>query len=92
MGAGKGYDVRLMGGGRPPKKTTFEEDLKSFKDPALALADMLAGALRGTTAAATGFYGDMEELLREYGKGLPANVFRALVPTPEGRKDSPADG
>jgi hypothetical protein len=78
-------DVHMMGGGRPPKKTTLEEDLKSFKDPALALADLLAGALRGTTTAATGFAGDMEELYRQYGKGAIANAVRQLVPTREGK-------
>jgi hypothetical protein len=81
-----GGEVHMMGGGRPPKKTTLEEDLKSFKDPALALADMLAGAARGTTATATGFYGDIEDLVRKYGKGLPANVIRALLPTREGKE------
>jgi hypothetical protein len=81
-----GGDVHMMGGGRPPKKTTLEEDLKSFKDPAIALADMLAGAARGTTATATGFYGDIEDLVRKYGKGLPANVIRALLPTREGKE------
>jgi len=82
----EGGEVHMMGGGRPPRKTTLEEDLKSFKDPALALADMLAGKLRGTTAAATGFYGDIEDLVRKYGKGLPANVIRALLPTREGKE------
>lgn len=81
-----GGDVHMMGGGRPPKKTTLEEDLKSFKDPAMALADMLAGAARGTTATATGFYGDIEDLVRKYGKGLPANVIRSLLPTREGKE------
>lgn len=81
----EGGDVHMMGGGRPPKKTTLEEDLKSFKDPAIALADYLAGALRGTTAAATGFAGDMEELYRQYGKGAIANAVRQLVPTREGK-------
>jgi hypothetical protein len=81
-----GGEVHMMGGGRPPKKTTLEEDLKSFKDPAMGLADMLAGAARGTTATATGFYGDIEDLIRKYGKGLPANVIRALLPTREGKE------
>jgi hypothetical protein len=81
----EGGEVHMMGGGRPPKKTTLEEDLKSFKDPALALADLLAGALRGTTTAATGFAGDMEELYRQYGKGAIANAVRQLVPTREGK-------
>jgi hypothetical protein len=80
-----GGEVHMMGGGRPPKKTTFEQDLKSFKDPALALADLLAGALRGTTTAATGFAGDLEELYRQYGKGAIANAVRQLVPTREGK-------
>jgi hypothetical protein len=80
-----GGDVHMMGGGRPPKKTTLEENLKSFKDPAIALADLLAGALRGTTTAATGFAGDMEELYRQYGKGAIANAVRQLIPTREGK-------
>jgi hypothetical protein len=80
-----GGDVHMMGGGRPPKKTTLEEDLKSFKDPAIALADYLAGALRGTTTAATGFAGDMEELYRQFGKGAIANAVRQLIPTREGK-------
>jgi hypothetical protein len=78
-------DVHMMGGGRPPKKTTLEEDLKSFKDPAIALADLLAGALRGTTTAATGFAGDMEELYRQYGKGAVANAVRLMLPKREGK-------
>jgi hypothetical protein len=75
----------MMGGGRPPKKTTLEKDLKSFKDPAIALADLLAGALRGTTTAATGFAGDMEELYRQYGKGAISNAVRLLLPKREGK-------
>ena len=81
-----GGEVHMARGGATPKKTTLEEDLKSFKDPALALADMLAGAARGTTATATGFYGDIEDLIRKYGKGLPANVIRMLLPTREGKE------
>ena len=80
-----GGEVHMMGGGRPPKKTTLEEDLKSFKDPAMALADLLAGALRGTTTAATGFAGDMEELYRQYGKGAISNAVRLLLPKREGK-------
>jgi hypothetical protein len=80
-----GREVHMMGGGRPPKKTTLKEDLKSFKDPAMALADLLAGALRGTTTAATGFAGDMEELYRQYGKGAISNAVRQLLPKREGK-------
>jgi hypothetical protein len=78
-------EVHMMGGGRPPKKTTLEEDLKSFKDPALALADLLAGLGRGTTAAATGIAGDLEELYRQYGKGAIANAVRLMLPKREGK-------
>jgi hypothetical protein len=81
-----GGEVHMMGGGRPPKKTTLEEDLKSFKDPAMALADLFAGAGKGTAAAATGIYGDMEELLRKYGQGVPANIVRLLMKPREGAK------
>jgi hypothetical protein len=81
-----GGEVHMMGGGRPPKKTTLEEDLKSFKDPAMALADLFAGAGKGTAAAATGIYGDMEELLRKYGQGIPANIVRLMMKPREGAK------
>jgi hypothetical protein len=80
-----GSEVHMMGGGRPPKKTTLEEDLKSFKDPAIALADLLAGLGRGTTAAATGIAGDLEELYRQYGKGAVANAVRLMLPKREGK-------
>jgi hypothetical protein len=78
-------EVHMMGGGRPPKKTTLEEDLKSFKAPAIGFADLFAGLGRGTTAAATGIAGDLEELYRQYGKGAVANAVRLLVPTREGK-------
>jgi hypothetical protein len=80
-----GGEVHMMGGGRPPKKTTLEEDLKSFKDPAIGLADLLAGLGRGTTAAATGIAGDLEELYRQYGKGAVANAVRLMLPKREGK-------
>jgi hypothetical protein len=81
----KNGEVHMMGGGRPPKKTTLEEDLKSFKDPAIGFADLFAGLGRGTAAAATGIAGDLEELYRQYGKGAVANAVRLLVPTREGK-------
>jgi hypothetical protein len=81
----EGGEVHMMGGGRPPKKTTLEEDLKSFKDPAIALADLLAGLGRGTTAAATGIAGDLEELYRQFGKGAVANAVRLMLPKREGK-------
>jgi hypothetical protein len=81
----EGGEVHMMGGGRPPKKTTLEEDLKSFKDPAIGLADLLAGALRGTTTAATGIAGDLEELYRQFGKGAVANAVRLMLPKREGK-------
>jgi hypothetical protein len=81
----KNGEVHMMGGGRPPKKTTLEEDLKSFKDPAIGFADLLAGLGRGTTAAATGIAGDLEELYRQYGKGAVANAVRLMLPKREGK-------
>jgi hypothetical protein len=81
----KNGEVHMMGGGRPPKKTTLEEDLKSFKDPAIGFADLLGGLGRGTTAAATGIAGDLEELYRQYGKGAVANAVRLMLPKREGK-------
>jgi hypothetical protein len=80
-----GGEVHMARGGAMPKKTTLEEDLKSFKDPALALADLLAGLGRGTTAAATGIAGDLEELYRQFGKGPVANAVRLMIPKREGK-------
>lgn len=57
-----------------------------YSEPALALADALAGALRGTTTTATGFYGDIEDLVRKYGKGVPANAIRMLLSKREGKE------
>jgi hypothetical protein len=81
----EGGEVHMGRGGAMPKKTTLEEDLKSFKDPALALADLFAGLGRGTTAAATGIAGDLEELYRQYGKGAVANAVRLMLPKREGK-------
>ena len=56
-----------------------------YSEPAIALADLLAGLGRGTTAAATGITGDLENLYRQYGKGAIANAVRQLIPTREGK-------
>jgi hypothetical protein len=56
-----------------------------YSEPAIALADLLAGLGRGTTAAATGITGDLENLYRQYGKGAIANAVRHLIPTREGK-------
>jgi hypothetical protein len=56
-----------------------------YSEPAIALADLLAGLGRGTTAAATGITGDLENLYRQFGKGAVANAVRQLVPTREGK-------
>jgi hypothetical protein len=56
-----------------------------YSEPAIALADLLAGLGRGTTAAATGIAGDLEDLYRQYGKGAVANAVRLMLPKREGK-------
>ena len=49
---------------RPLTLDTAVEDIKSLTVPARALADMMAGALRGSTVATLGAPGDIESLGR----------------------------
>lgn len=49
---------------RPLTLDRAVEDIKSLQVPARALADMMAGALRGSTAATLGLPGDIENLGR----------------------------
>ena len=81
----QGGEVHMLRGGAMPKKTTVMQDIQSLGDPAMALFDALAGGLRGTAVTAGGFYGDIEDLARKYGKGIPGNVIRA-IPTREGKQ------
>lgn len=51
---------------RAQKQVTLDrvtEDLKSFSQPLTAIADMMAGALRGSAAATAGLGGDVREIV-----------------------------
>ncbi len=59
-------------------------DLKSFAEPAQAMGDMMAGALRGSVAATSGLAGDISEIGRAVAPDAMQSVFgRRVMPTTE---------
>ena len=59
-------------------------DLKSFAEPAQAMGDMMAGALRGSVAGTTGFVGDISDISRTLAPDAMQTVFGPRVmPTTE---------
>lgn len=72
---------------RAQKPLTLElvkKDLISFKEPAMALADMFASALRGSVAATSGVGGDIRELIDLFGAEAVEKVLgKRVMPTTE---------
>jgi len=62
-------------------------DLKSFAEPAQAMGDMMAGALRGSVAATSGAGGDIRELVDLFGADAVEKVLgKRVMPTTEEMK------
>jgi len=62
-------------------------DLKSFAEPAQAMGDMMAGALRGSVAATSGVGGDIRELVDLFGADAVEKVLgKRVMPTTEEMK------
>ena len=62
-------------------------DLKSFAEPAQAMGDMMAGALRGSVAATSGVGGDIRELIDLFGADAVEKVLgKRVMPTTEEMK------
>ena len=59
-------------------------DLKSFAEPAQAMGDMMAGALRGSVAGTAGAAGDISDISRTLAPDTMQTVFgRRVMPTTE---------
>ena len=59
-------------------------DLKSFAEPAQAMGDMMAGALRGSVAGTAGATGDISDVARTLAPDTMQTVFgRRVMPTTE---------
>ena len=73
---------------RPLTLDQVTADLKSFAQPAQALFDMMAGALRGSAVATAGLPGDLETLGR-MGLNAAGGAFNPAMPSRSGRAFQP---